>query len=129
MKRKTQAKKGVKRGKPPALLKLVDAIHPALILGLGQRLVEAGLLDRMPQIVNTVVTNVPGMHDDVYLGGAKLIDYLGYGPLAPNMGLFHTVSSTPDHVNITFLTTEEFMGDGSDYRAALAGSCSEVCAL
>ena len=125
----SHAKKGVKRGKPPALLKLVDAIHPALILGLGQRLVEAGLLDRMPQIVNTVVTNVPGMHEDVYLGGAKLIDYLGFGPLAPNMGLFHTVSSTPDHVNITFLTTEEFMGDGSAYRAALATSCSEVTGL
>jgi hypothetical protein len=66
------------------------------------------------------------MRNDVYLAGAKLIDYLGFGPLAPNMGLFHTVSSTPDHVNISFLSTEEFMGDGSSYRAALQQSCAAL---
>ena len=102
-------KKRSKSGDPHALLRLVDDIHPAIILWLGQWLVSTGYIDKLPQIVNTVVTNVPGMHTDVYLAGAKLIDYLGFGPLAPNVGLFHTVSSTPDHVNISFLSTQEFM--------------------
>jgi hypothetical protein len=110
-------------------LKLVDDIHPAIVLWLGQWLVSSGLIDKLPQIVNTVVTNVPGMRHDAYLAGAKLIDYLGFGPLAPNIGLFHTVSSTPDHVNISFLTTGEFMGDGSAYRAALTESYAEVSLL
>lgn len=122
----SHTKKRSRRGDPHALLRLVDDIHPAIILWLGQWLVSSGHIDKLPQIVNTVVTNVPGMQADLYLAGAKLIDYLGFGPLAPNMGLFHTVSSTPDHVNISFLSTEEFMGDGSAYRASLAQSWAEV---
>ena len=122
----SDTKKHSRRGDPHALLRLVDDIHPAIILWLGQWLVSSGHIDKLPQIVNTVVTNVPGMHTDVYLAGAKLIDYLGFGPLAPNMGLFHTVSSTPDHVNISFLSTEEFMGNGSDYRTNLEQSYAEL---
>ena len=122
----SQSKKRSRSGDPHALMRLVDDIHPAIILWLGQWLVSSGQIDKLPQIVNTVVTNVPGMRTDVYLAGAKLIDYLGFGPLAPNIGLFHTVSSTPDHVNISFLSTEEFMGNGSAYRAALTQSYEEV---
>jgi WS/DGAT/MGAT family acyltransferase len=122
----SHTKKRSKSGDPHALLRLVDDIHPAIILWLGQWLVSSGYIDKLPQIVNTVVTNVPGMHTDVYLAGAKLIDYLGFGPLAPNMGLFHTVSSTPDHVNISFLSTQEFMGNGSAYHTALAQSYAQV---
>jgi len=122
----SNTKKRSKSGDPHALLRLVDDIHPAIILWLGQWLVSSGYIDKLPQIVNTVVTNVPGMHTDVYLAGAKLIDYLGFGPLAPNMGLFHTVSSTPDHVNISFLSTQEFMGNGSAYHTALAQSYAQV---
>jgi diacylglycerol O-acyltransferase len=107
-------------------LRLVDDIHPAIILWLGQWLVSSGHIDKLPQIVNTVVTNVPGPHTDIFLAGAKLIDYLGFGPLAPNIGLFHTVSSMPNHVNISFLSTEEFMGDGIAYRAALIHSYGEI---
>jgi diacylglycerol O-acyltransferase len=122
----SHTKKRSRKGDPHAVLRLVDDIHPAIILWLGQWLVSSGRIDKLPQIVNTVITNVPGMHTDVYLAGAKLIDYLGFGPLAPNMGLFHTVSSTPDHVNISFLSTEEFIDDGSAYRAALAQSYAEL---
>jgi WS/DGAT/MGAT family acyltransferase len=123
------SKSRARQSDPHALMKLVDDIHPAIVLWLGQWLVSSGLIDKLPQIVNTVVTNVPGMRDDAYLAGAKLIDYLGFGPLAPNMGLFHTVSSTADHVNISFLTTREFLGDGSAYRAALVESDAEVSLL
>jgi diacylglycerol O-acyltransferase len=121
--------KGRKRrakGDSHALLKLVDEIHPAVILWLGQWLISSGHLDDLPATVNTVVTNVPGMAQEAYLSGAKLIDYLGFGPLAPSTGLFHTVSSTEDHVNVSFLSTAEFMGDGSAYSAALAQSYSEL---
>ncbi len=109
-----------------AILKLVDDIHPAIILWLGQWLISSGHLDDLPTMVNTVVTNVPGLSTDAYLAGAKLIDYLGFGPLAPNVGLFHTVSSTADHVNVTFLSTAECLGDGSEYRACLERSWTEI---
>jgi diacylglycerol O-acyltransferase len=125
----SKGKQRSKKGDSHALLKLVDEIHPAIILWLGQWLVSSGRIDTLPQMVNTVVTNVPGMSDEAYLVGAKLVDYLGFGPLAPNMGLFHTVSSTQEHVNISFLSTAAFMGDGSAYRAFLEQSLAEVLRL
>ena len=115
-----------RKGDSHAMLKLVDEIHPAIILWLGQWLVSSGRIEKLPQTVNTVVTNVPGLASDAYLAGAKLIDYLGFGPLAPNMGLFHTVSSTGDHVNISFLSTADFVGDGADYGASLTQSWAVV---
>ncbi len=122
----SQSKKRSKKTDAHAMLRLADDIHPALILWLGQWLISSGHLEDLPTTVNTVVSNVPGLSSDAYLAGAKLIDYLGFGPLAPNMGLFHTVSSTPDHVNISFLSTEEFMGDGVAYNVALAKSWDEL---
>jgi WS/DGAT/MGAT family acyltransferase len=122
----TKGKKRSKKGDAHTLLKLVDDIHPAIILWLGQWLISSGHMEDLPTTVNTVVTNVPGLASDAYLAGAKLIDYLGFGPLAPNVGLFHTVSSTPDHVNITFLSTRQFLDDGSDYNNCLAQSWAEL---
>jgi WS/DGAT/MGAT family acyltransferase len=98
---------------------LVGEIHPALLIWLGEWLIQSGHMEDLPQTVNTVVTNVPGFQTEAYLGKARLLDYLGLGPLAPNMGLFHTVSSTANHVNITFVGTGNTVGDGSDYQMAL----------
>ncbi|MEH6582345.1 MAG: wax ester/triacylglycerol synthase family O-acyltransferase [Halioglobus sp.] len=118
----TTKKQHSKKGGAHALLHLVDEIHPAIILWLGQWLVSSGRIEELPQTVNTAVTNVPGISSKAYLADAELIDYLGFGPLAPNMGLFHTVSSTTDHVNISFLSTAELIGDGLAYRSALVES-------
>jgi hypothetical protein len=120
------SKKRTTKSDGHAMLRLIDDVHPAVILWLGKWLVNSGHLEDLPTMVNTVVTNVPGLSEDAYLAGAKLIDYLGFGPLAPNVGLFHTVSSTPDHVNLSFLSTGEFMGDGRAYKDALVGSWVEL---
>jgi diacylglycerol O-acyltransferase len=125
----THGKQHSKKTDSHAILKLVDDIHPAVILWLGQWLISSGHMDDLPTMVNTVVTNVPGLATDAYLAGAKLIDYLGFGPLAPNVGLFHTVSSTADHVNVTFLSTAECLGDGSEYRSCLERSWTEMTEL
>jgi len=124
-----RAKQHRDKSESRGLLRLVDDIHPAIIIWLGQWLISSGYMDRLPPLVNTVVTNVPGMKTEAWLAGARLIDYLGFGPLAPNMGLFHTVSSTPHHVNISFLSTSEFMQDGGAYTAALATSWDELRVL
>ena len=125
----SRGKKESRRSGSRAMLELVDEIHPAVIISLGEWLIASGHIDDLPQVVNTVVTNVPGIADDAYIGDAKLIDYLGFGPLAPNIGLFHTVSSTNDHVNISFLSTCEFVGDGANYRDWIAQSWESVCTL
>jgi diacylglycerol O-acyltransferase len=122
----SQSKKRSKKTEGHAFLRLIDDIHPALVLWLGDWLIASGHLEDLPTMVNTVVTNVPGLATDAYLAGAKLVDYLGFGPLAPNVGLFHTVSSTPDHVNVSFLSTEAFLGNGRAYTAALMQSWTEL---
>ena len=43
---------------------------------------------------NTIVTNVPGAMDQLYLCGAAQIDAVSLGPLLPNVGLFHTLCSS-----------------------------------
>lgn len=117
------------RSSARALLDLLDEVHPAILLWLGEWLVSSGYIEKLPQSVNTVVTNVPGSTEDLYIGNIKLIDYLGFGPLAPNLGLFHTVSSTADHVNISFLSTSELLDDGHAYTESLLRSWVEVSEL
>jgi diacylglycerol O-acyltransferase len=124
----TRRKHSGRKGASRTALALVDEIHPAIILALGHWLHETGRLEKLPPTVNTVITNVPGMPDDLYLGGARLLDYLGFGPLAPGLGLFHTVSSTRTHINISFASTAECLADGIAYREALARSCAAVTA-
>ena len=43
--------------------------------------------------MNATVTNVPGSPVQLYMCGAQIIDSFGMGPIAPGMGLFHTVNS------------------------------------
>jgi WS/DGAT/MGAT family acyltransferase len=123
-----RSKSARSKGASRSALALVDEIHPAIILVLGNWLYESGRLEQLPRLVNTVITNVPGMPDDLYLGGARMIDYLGFGPLAPGVGLFHTVSSTREHVNISFVSTQECLADGRAYGEALQRSCAAVTA-
>jgi diacylglycerol O-acyltransferase len=120
------SKERSRKGDSHALLNIVDDVHPALILYTGQWLLASGFMEKLPSVVNTVITNVPGIHEQAWMFGAKLVDYLGFGPLAPNVGLFHTVSSTPDHINISFASTAEFIGDGKAYRKALERSYREM---
>lgn len=124
-----QARRGKKdsgKSSSRAMLELVDEIHPALIIWLGEWLISSGRINEFAPTVNTVVTNVPGSEQALYLGDFPQIDYLGFGPLAPNSGLFHTVTSTPDKVNISFLSTAELVGDGAGYRAWLEASWQDL---
>ena len=86
----------------------------------------SGHIDELPVPVNTIVSNVPGVPVEVYLRGNRLIDFIGLGPLAPNVGLFHVISSTPDHVNISFVSCKKFVGDGDDYRRTLQAAAVQI---
>ncbi|MEH6590752.1 MAG: wax ester/triacylglycerol synthase family O-acyltransferase [Halioglobus sp.] len=113
---------------PNLLMNLIDDIHPAIILVLSDWLVASGYIDRMPPLVNTIVSNVPGLNKNAYIQGSKLVDYLGFGPLAPGVALFHTISSTTRHLNISFTSTAELCGDGHQYCKALDNSYKALLA-
>ncbi len=122
----TRGKKESTKGGSRALLEIVDEIHPALILWLGEWLVSSGRISDLAPTINTVVTNVPGASETLYIVDAPLVDYLGFGPLAPNTTLFHTVSSTPEKVNISFLSNACVVGDGAAYRECLEESWQQL---
>jgi diacylglycerol O-acyltransferase len=116
------------KGHPNLLMNVIDDIPPAIILVLSDWLVSSGYIDRMPPLVNTIISNVPGLPEEAYIQGSKLVDYLGFGPLAPGAALFHTISSTTKHLNISFTSTSELCGDGSTYCKALQNSYKEILA-
>jgi diacylglycerol O-acyltransferase len=111
---------------PKAVLKVVDDLYPGIILWLGEWLMASGHIDDLPMPVNTIISNVPGVPVEVYMRGNRLIDFIGLGPLAPNVGLFHVISSTPSTVNISFVSCKKFVGDGDEYRRALRSAANQV---
>ncbi|HEY9032434.1 MAG TPA: wax ester/triacylglycerol synthase family O-acyltransferase [Pseudomonadales bacterium] len=109
-----------------SFLSMMDSIYPALVVWAGHRLVDSGLLESLPPVSNTVITNVPGIGQPAYLCGAELVDYLGLGILAPTVTLFHVVSSVPSHANITFLGCSASLADDDAYRKALQRSWRQL---
>ena len=114
-----QVKNESKRKKSGSLVSLLDHLNPGLLVWAGQKMVDSGMLEKIRPLNNTVVTNVPGLDQTCYLNGARLVDYLGLGLLAPTVSLFHVVSSVETHVNITFISCRSAMDDPQHYVAAL----------
>jgi hypothetical protein len=89
---------------------------------------ESGLLEKFPPANNTVITSIPGAKEALFLGGAKLVDSFGMGPLIPNTGLFHAVSSTHDHLTISFTADRQKMDDPDFYVQCLQDAIAELLA-
>lgn len=108
------------------LLDVADSLYPNFMAWTTSQLVKHGLIDKMPPLVNTVVSNVPGVPLPCYLSGAQLVDYVGVGFLAPTIGLFHVVSSIHSHVNISFTSCESAVSDPDEYQQCLQQSCESL---
>ncbi|MCB1614756.1 MAG: wax ester/triacylglycerol synthase family O-acyltransferase [Pseudomonadales bacterium] len=105
---------------------IMDNAYPGLVSWGIRSAVNSGFLDKFPPVNNTIVTNVPGSPVPLYLCGAKLVESFGMGPLIPNTGLFHTVSTTYDFMTIAFTACRHMMGDPSFYVECLRKSFDEL---
>lgn len=105
---------------------VLDNLYAGLIAWGIHAAVDSGLLEKFPPVNNTIVTNVPGAPVPLYLAGAKLIDSFGMGPLIPNTGLFHTISSTYDFLTIAFTADRQKMDDPDFYVQCLEESFVEL---
>ena len=113
---------------PETIMSLVENLYPSILKWGGEKIVTTDLINLIPAINNTIVTNVPGIDAECYLCGSKLVDYLGFGPLPPILNLFHVVSSVSDHVNITFISCQSGIDNKTDYQKALTASFDELLA-
>jgi diacylglycerol O-acyltransferase len=112
------------------VMDLPEALPAGLLwsaLTLSER---TGLLYRARPVHNTVVTNVPGLPLDCYLGGAKVVTGFGVGPLLPNVGLFHTVTTTVSggrgEAALSFAACPSMLPDPVVYANCLQDSYEEL---
>ena len=108
----------------------VTNVLPGGMLSLAMRAASATGLTEAAVIFNTVVTNVPGPTQQLYFCGAKMVDGMNFGPLLPNVGLFHIVySSVLDKVgtiSISFSACRKMLPDPEFYSACLQESFDEL---
>jgi WS/DGAT/MGAT family acyltransferase len=103
---------------------------PAGIQSSVVRLMAAAGIAESNVMNNTMITNVPGSPCQLYLCGAETVDSFGIGPLAPGMGLFHTVNSVvmkkKGTITIAFVSCREMMPDPAFYKDCIEESFREL---
>jgi hypothetical protein len=112
------------------VMELLEAIPAGLFSSLLTLSERTGLLYMAPPVFNTVVTNVPGLPLDFYLGGAKVVTGFGVGPLLPNVGLFHTVTTNISEgrgeASLSFAACPCMLPDPRVYAHCLQDSFDEL---
>lgn len=68
---------------------------------------------------NTVVTNVPGPQQPLYMAGARALAMFGVGIPHDNMGLMNTVGSYCGQVAVGFTACREMMPDPANYAECI----------
>ena len=110
------------------LMDVVGVMVPQ-VLGWGMRAASwAAANTEMPMPSHTVVSNVPGPQQPLYLAGAKVHLLMGMGPLLHMLGLFHAVLSGAGRITINFVSCREMMPDPQFYRQCLDDSFAELLA-
>lgn len=105
---------------------LIDNLYVGPFVALGKWALANDWLHRIPVTANTVVSNVPGATGKRYLLGAELVDYLGFGPIAPTMSLYQLVTSTDNHLSISFTACPDVLPEAEAYASALKNSFAEL---
>ena len=109
-------------------MKLAGIFSPAFSKAAASLWSERRLARFIPANTSTVITNVPGPNFDLYCAGARLVQYHGLGVLTPGVGLFHTVFSLSDRVNMSILGDRDIIPDPSFYIECLKDSYAELLA-
>ena len=70
-----------------------------------------GLANRVDPVVNVIISNVPGPRQPLYLGRAKLDQYIPVSTIAEGMGLNITVHSYLDELDFGLISCRELVPD------------------
>ena len=108
----------------------ITNLVPGGVLSVALRAAAATGLSEASVMWNTFVTNVPGPAVQMYFCGAQMVDTLNYGPLMPNVGLFHIVYSNVQNkkgtISVSFVACRDMMPDPEFYAECLQESFDEL---
>lgn len=109
-----------------ALMDITRSLAPR-VLGLGIRAAMATALGTDMQLpIQTMVSNVPGPQQPLYLAGARVYSMMGMGPVLDNMGLFHAVISGAGFICINFTACRDMLPDPEFYLQCLKEAFEEL---
>jgi diacylglycerol O-acyltransferase len=121
----TRQKKAVQSGVVMSVLLDVVQNLPGALVGTAMRAFPL-MLSTAKVFCNTMVTNVPGPMEPLYLLGAEMKYSTGCPPLFDGNGLLHSVSSYNGEFLFSFTTCPELMPDVDFYRECLDTAVKEV---
>lgn len=100
---------------------------PSTVSGLLARTyANSGLAERLPPLVNTVITNVPGVNVPLYSMGSRMVATFGLGPVVHGLGLFQPVLSYNNTITISAVADRDMMPDPAFYAECLQASFDEL---
>lgn len=109
-----------------SMMEMADFI-PTQLSALGARVAaENGLANFVSPVVNTVITNVPGVQHPIYSNGALLVRGWGLGPCTDGNGLFHSIGSYCGELYIGVTCCRSMMPDPARYAECLRESFAEL---
>ncbi|RLA31021.1 MAG: wax ester/triacylglycerol synthase family O-acyltransferase [Gammaproteobacteria bacterium] len=111
----------------PELAASAAEFLPSTISGLLARTYGAsGLVNRVPPLVNTVITNIPGVNVPLYSMGSKMVASYGLGPIYHGVGLFQPVFSYNNTITISAIADRKMMPDPAFYIECLQSAYDEL---
>ncbi len=101
---------------------------PAATAALAGRLAATQAIgnERIAPPYNTVVTNIPGPQEPLFMAGAQLVAMYGFGMVHDNMGLMNVVASYCGGVSICGTADRKMLPDPAFYAQCLQRSFDEL---
>jgi WS/DGAT/MGAT family acyltransferase len=118
----TRAAKDAAEAIGPAEMGDVLGLVPTAMIAPGARLASRMSRFGLPGAFNTVVSNVAGSPEVLYLAGARMIRSTGGGPVVDGLGLINYVTSYAGTAAFGFTACREQMPDPERYRGAILRS-------
>jgi hypothetical protein len=84
---------------------------PIIITGMARLLNQAKLAERLPAIVNVLISNVPGPKETLYCAGAKMVNYFPVSIPSNGSVLNITVQSYLDNLDFGLIACRAAVPD------------------
>ena len=75
---------------------------------------------------NTLVTNVAGIQQPIYLAGVEMVGLMGMGPVVDWSGLIHYVFSYNGRISVSFTACGEMLPDPDVYAECIGESYADL---